>query len=137
MPKKQKCFVTLFLYLILLEKYANCKTKWTISNHFCSILGRWYITLSSTKTKKFMSKDYASRSPLPQSRAAFNIKINLVKILIWANNIVEWPSSHETGFVRHFEFSYLMLTLTWKLSILGSTSFLLQLHKYISPISIR
>ena len=37
----------------------------------------------------------------------------------------------------YFSISYLLFTLTRKLSMLGSTSFLLQLHRYIFHISLR
>ena len=37
----------------------------------------------------------------------------------------------------YFSISYLLFTLTRKLSMLGSSSFLLQLHRYIFHISLR
>ena len=37
----------------------------------------------------------------------------------------------------YFSISYLLFTLTIKLFMVGSTSFRMQLHKYIFPISIR
>ena len=37
--KKKKLFVTLFLYLIVFEKYENCKTKLRISKPFLQCWG--------------------------------------------------------------------------------------------------
>ena len=61
-PKKKKTFCYPLHLFNMKQQYANFKTKLRISKHFCSILGCCYITLSSIKTKKVMSKDYASIS---------------------------------------------------------------------------
>ena len=51
-----------------------------------------------------MSNDYASISGAHSMGPFQYININLLKILVWANKIVERPSSPETGVVHHFEF---------------------------------
>ena len=53
-----------------------------------------------------MSNDYASISGAHSMGPFQYININLLKILVWANKIVERPSSPETGVVHHFEFSF-------------------------------
>ena len=58
--KKTKTLCYPLLLFGLKQNYANRKTKLRISEHFCSILGCWKITLSSIKTKNILSKDYAS-----------------------------------------------------------------------------
>ena len=53
-----------------------------------------------------MSNDYASISGAHSMGPFQYININLLKILVWANKIVERPSSPETGVVHHFEFCF-------------------------------
>ena len=82
-----------------------------------SLTFRYYIATSELPLDETIHHYYARRNRLDRMSINFCKFLFLVKI--------------------YFSISYLPFILTIKLFMVGSSSFLLQLHKYIFPISIR